>query len=293
MKSTNEVQLMASLVIYGNEFDMRLDRGLAPEAFKYRILVEGDSWMDRSAVLNTSLLQQLAPEMDAAGRDVLFVNIAMFGDTLRRIGECLEGDVGMWLRTQFGWKFDAILLSAGGNDFIDAARDPAPGKGILMDLRNGSAVPTSAECISKDAVATLVTKYLDPNFLALYDLVQSTRHAGIPIMLNAYDTPTARNAPATPNGRAWLFEAYSKNGIPPNLWPEVTDAIFNDIQTTIAGWASGRSEVFVVPTDGTLMPARPNTTGSDGDWLNEIHPNKAGWRKLAKVWRKSLETGLG
>jgi hypothetical protein len=283
---------MSSLVIYGNEFEGHLSNGLAPEAFKYRFLVEGDSWMDRSAMFDTSLLQQLAPEMNAHGDSALFINLAMFGDTMRRIGECVKGDMAMWLRTQFNWKFDAILLSAGGNDFIDAARDPAPGMGILNDLK-GQASVSGHDCVNRDAVTSLVTKYLDPHFSALYDIVQSTRHADVPIFLNNYDTPTARNAPVFPNGRAWLFDAYSKNSIPPNLWPELTDSIFNDVQTTIAGWAKDRPNIHTVPTDGTLIAASPDSKTSDGDWLNEIHPNKSGWQKLAKVWRKRIKGVLG
>jgi hypothetical protein len=291
-RTSERNEAMSSLVIYGNEFDGHMANGLAPEAFKYRFLVEGDSWMDRSAMFDTSLLQQLTPEMNSAGDEVLFINIAVFGDTMRRIGECASGDMAMWLRTQFNWKFDAILLSAGGNDFIDAARDPAPGKGILRNLNAMQPPASGHECVRRDAVATLVTQYLDPNFAALYEMVQATRHADIPIFLNNYDTPTARNAPAFPNGRAWLFDAYSKNGIPPNLWLDLTDSIFNDVQTTIAGWASGRANVHTVPTDGNLIPASAGSTGSDGDWLNEIHPNKSGWKKLAKVWRKRIKEVL-
>jgi hypothetical protein len=125
---------VSSLVIYANEFDGYLNNGLAPESFKYRLLAEGDSWMDRSAMFHTSLLQKLAPKMNAAGDDVLIINLSRFGDTLRRIGTCADGEFRQWIDTGFNWKFDAILLSAGGNDFIDAARDPDAGQGILKDI---------------------------------------------------------------------------------------------------------------------------------------------------------------
>jgi hypothetical protein len=279
---------MSSLVIYGNEFDGHMENGLSPEFFKYRFLAEGDSWMDRSAAFHTSLLQQLVPEMDAGGDDVLIINIAIFGDTMRRIGEFATGDFAMWLKTAFNWKFDAILLSAGGNDFIDAARDPDPGQGILKDLRAGTLPENGRQCLNREAVESLVTQYLNPNFKALYDVVQSSRHAGIPIFLNNYDTPTARNAPAFPNGRSWLYESFVKNGIPPSLWPDLTKSIFSDVQTTVAGWSASRGNVISVPTNDTLTPAIKDTVGSSGDWLNEIHPNESGWKKLAKVWRKAI-----
>ncbi len=279
---------MASVVVTSRDFDRYLDLGLAPEQFKYRFLVEGDSWMDRSSLLTASLPSFLADAMDSAGDSVLIINLSMFGDTLRRIGECLNHDFSQWLHHSFAWKFDALLLSAAGNDFIDAARDPDPGQGILKNIAGQPAPATGRECVNADAVALLVSQYLDPNFAKLYDLVQDSKHADIPIFLNSYDTPTARDAPALPGGKAWLYAAYTKNSIAPPLWPELTDSIFNDVQTTVAQWTQGRPNVHLVPTDGTLTPAAPGSTGNSGDWVNEIHPNAAGWRKLAPIWRDAI-----
>lgn len=283
---------MSSLVIYGNEFTGHMDNGLAPEFFKYRLLAEGDSWMDRSAMFHTSLLQILAPKMDDAGDDVLIINLSRFGDTMRRIGDCVDGDFKQWINTAFSWKFDAILLSAGGNDFIDAARDPDAGQGIIKNLAVEPLPTLGRDCLNRNAVNTLLTEYLNPSFSALYNEVQSSRHAGIPIFLNSYDTPTARHAPAFPGGHSWLYEAYVKNGIPSNLWPDLTNSIFADVQTTIAGWASGRNKLYCVPTNNMLVAATPGTAGSSGDWLNEIHPNASGWNKLAEVWQKAIKKVL-
>jgi hypothetical protein len=283
---------MSSVVLASRDFDRALDQGLAPEQFKYRFLAEGDSWMDRSSALTGSLPVYLARAMDAAREEVLIINLSMFGDTLRRIGECLNSDFAGWVNSTWGWSFDALLLSAAGNDFIDAARDPDPGMGIVRNLA-GQAVPAQGhQCVKRDAVATLVTDYLDPNFQLLHVLVQSRKHADRPIFLNSYDTPTARPAPALPGGKAWLQQAYRKNAIPPALWPDLTDSIFNDVQTTIAGWAMGRPNVFVVPTDGTLTPAQAGSTGNSGDWVNEIHPNASGWKKLAPIWRNAIKAVL-
>jgi hypothetical protein len=279
--------------MYGNEYFGKIKDGLIPAHYKYRFLVEGDSWMDRSSMFHTSLLQCLAPEFDKSFEDVMFVNISMFGDTMRRMGDQATEDFSSWLNDDLGWKFDAILLSAGGNDFIDAARDAPAGMGILKNLAVQPIPASGHDCVDSDAVGELVTRWLDPNFKRLYDVVQNSRfHANIPIFVNNYDTPTARFAPAFPGGRSWLEESYKTNSIPANLWPDLTDSIFNDLQTTIAGWASGRSKVFTVPTDGTLVPATEGSPGSNGDWLNEIHPNASGWHKLAKVWHAKLKKEL-
>lgn len=283
---------MSSLVIYGNEFAGHIDNGLVPQSFKYRFLAEGDSWMDRSAMFSTSLLQQLAPAMDAGGDDVLIINVAMFGDTMRRIGDCAKRDFKMWVNTQFNWKFDGLLLSAGGNDFIDAARDPGPGQGILRDFSPNPIPANGRDCLNPTAVQALTTQYMDPCFAKLYQVVQSSRHANVPIFLNCYDTPTARNAPAIRNGRSWLFDSFVKNNIPPGYWHDLTDEIFKDVRATVEAWAYPRNNLILVPTCGTLTPAVAGETGSSNDWLNEIHPNESGWQKLAKVWQQTIKANL-
>ena len=283
---------MASKAIYGREFDAELERGLAPEQFKYRFLVEGDSWMDRSSLVQASLPLALAKAFDDAGESALFINLSMFGDTMRHISDCLNDEFHQWITTPFGWKFDALLFSAGGNDFIDAARDPDPGQGILRLVTPDAPASSGDDCFRPDAVGTLVTQFLDPNFAKLYDTVRASRHDDIPTFLNSYDIPTARNAPAVPGRKAWLFEAYRKNNTPPVLRQEVTERIFIDIEAAVEGWTQGRDNIFRVPTVGTLEPAAPDSQGSSGDWLNEIHPNRAGWAKLAKVWRSEIRKVL-
>jgi lysophospholipase L1-like esterase len=283
---------MSSLVIYGSEFSGHVGNGLIPQFFKYRFLAEGDSWMDRSAMFHTSLLQKLAPKMDAAGDDVLIINLASAGDTMHRIGECDTVEFRQWLNTSFSWKFDAILLSAGGNDFIDAARDPDAGQGIIKDLAGAAAPANGRDCLNRNAVDALINDYLDPSFSALYNAIQSSRHADVPIFLNCYDTPTARNAPAFPGGRSWLFDSYTKNSIPSALWPDLTDGIFSEVQATVDRWVKVGDNLTGVPTSGTLIAAAAGSSGSNGDWLNEIHPNASGWDKLAQVWQRAIKKVL-
>lgn len=283
---------MASKVVKSQDWDREMRLGLSPEHFKYRFLAEGDSWMERSSAFTPSLPEYLAQAMEQEGDDTLIVNLAMYGDTMRRIGECVSGDFRLWLNTAFNWKFDAILLSAGGNDFIDAARDPPAGRGILKDLAGRQPPVRGADCLDSAALDKLEIEYLDPNFTALYDQVQASRHAGIPIFLNQYDTPVARDAPAPPKTDAWLYAAYQKNSVPQALWPDLTETLFAELRQAIDEWALDRSEVFVVPTWQTLAPALPASRGDNGDWINEIHPNRKGWKKLADRWLKAIRSVL-
>jgi hypothetical protein len=287
---------MTSVVLYSDEFDRAIDQGtLDPQAFDYRFLCEGDSWMDRSSLFQLSLPWALAKSFRGPKGDrALFINLARFGDTMRSISDCADGLFHQWLNTEGLFRFDALLLSAGGNDFIDAAAEPGSGNGILHGVHGAPPDLEAEDCYNLDAVAELVEKKIDPKFAAIFDMVRSSGHPDLPILLNCYSLPVARLAPAFPGGKPWLSRAYQKNGIPPRLWQEVTERIFIDLATTVTGWATDdRAGLHVVETTAVpLVPADPDSKGSSGDWLNEIHPNKSGWIKLARAWQQKLDAVL-
>lgn len=278
---------MTSVVITGNRYRTHPEQADQFGPFEKTFLAEGDSWMDASAAAQGSLPYYLAQEFNRRGKTHLIINISTSGQTLQRISETMSGDYAWWLAQL---PYDAVLLSAGGNDFIDAARDPAPGQGLLRDMQGEPVPADGADCIRPGALRQLVDDYLAPNFAAMVDALRaSAKNAGTPLLLNGYDTPVARDAPAMAGlVGPWLYTAYRKNHIDPALWPSLTRAFFDAISATIGQWPVGRPGVEVIPTRGLLTPAAPGTTGSSGDWKNEIHPNASGWRKLARVWADRL-----
>jgi hypothetical protein len=285
---------MASKIITNSAF-AQLGNNFFPQAFKYRILVEGDSWMDRSSLLQPSLLPSLAALFDKANQDVLFIKISRFGDTLKNMGGGKNRELELWIKTQFGWKFDAMLLSAGGNDYIDAAADVPPDQGLIRDVK-GTVPGSAADCVHHNALNQLGTQLGDA-FSRIHAWVQSSQHPGMPIFLNAYDTPTARPAPALVGVQAWLHRAYVKNSIPGDfdghsLYGSLIRLLFEHLRLIVSAMASGRAHVHMVPTSGVLTPAKLGNTDSDGDWLNEIHPNPNGWKKLAPVWFDAMRKHL-
>jgi hypothetical protein len=288
---------MTSVVLYSDEYDRAIDQGLLdPQAFDYYFLCEGDSWMDRSSLFQLSLPWALAKSFQGAkGNRALFINLARFGDTMRGIADCADGLFRQWLNTEgLPFQFDALLFSASGNDFIDAALEPGSGNGILHGVHGAPPDLKADDCYNLDAIVDLVEKKIDPKFAEIYELVRSSRSPDLPMLLNCYNLPVARVAPAFPGGQAWLSRAYQKNGIPPRLWQEVTERIFIDVATMVMGWATDdREELHVVETNAVpLNPADPRSSGNSGDWLNEIHPNKSGWTKLARAWQQKLNAIL-
>jgi len=178
---------MPSVVCTGKEYLRNASKIEAKGPFTYRFLAEGDSWMDRSDLAVPALPWFLVEEMNKRGQTHLIINISTAGDTMRRIADVLKGEFAWWLN-QFRW--NGILFSAGGNDFIDAALEPPVGQGILRDLRGQPQPGSGADCIRRPAVATLVNDYLKPNFGVLYDAVRAHPvNASAEIFLNGYDTP--------------------------------------------------------------------------------------------------------
>ena len=58
---------MSNPVIYANEFAGHLNNRLAPDSFKYRILAEDDSWMDRGALVQKAGSYLAADRKEGAG----------------------------------------------------------------------------------------------------------------------------------------------------------------------------------------------------------------------------------
>jgi hypothetical protein len=283
---------MSSLVLNPSRYNAYIESGAGFERFKFKFLVEGDSWMDRSAILAPSLPEYLREEFDDHGVNALLFNIARFGDVMTNIGHHKNEELRFWLSP--GLHFDAILFSAGGNDYIDAALGSAGQPQILKRFTAAELAPTRArDCLSQ-AGLTRLRKQLDASFAVFLNTVRSQpHHERTPIFLHNYSVLTARNAPVRTGGNSWLHRAFREHGIPPAFDQEITAIVFKHLQDTLKQYAKPDDHVHLVATDGLLIPAEPHSTGSNQDWENEIHPNKRGWRKLASAWYDTVSAVMG
>jgi hypothetical protein len=252
--------------------------------YQRHFLAEGDSWFTLAALPGGNLLQELHHEPLA-----MLVNTAYPGDKLSNIVEWRDNWEFVRLLTKpgFAYQWDAILLSAGGNDLIAAAGT----KGGLIKVP--AADPMVLEnWINRDSLDKFL-RYVKANMECIVELRDSpdSPNKGIPIYAHTYDYPTARPEPARFMGAVdfsgpWLYDAYADIGLPRALWVPMTECLIDALATTLLGM--NLANVHVIDTRGVMERAVEGTTGNSGDWLNEIHANRDGRTKLAHCWENVL-----
>lgn len=229
-------------------------------AYARHYACEGDSWASFGSVLGNGIVHALEfPER------VLITSLATPGDTLRNMARRPQA----LARLLDDWKLDGLLLSAGGNDLIDA----------LPHLVRAGHHP--AACIDWDAWGDFEHE-LQAGFASMVALVAGR----CPVYIHTYDFPTPRpagavNLPALRVG-PWLLPALAPVREGSKL--AVSDVIFKALRAAILAVPG----VIVVDTAGILDRALLGAAGESGDWVNEIHPTRAGYRKLAPVWQQVL-----
>lgn len=224
------------------------------------ILCEGDSWF----AYPDPTIGNIPFRINRMG-DYNILNLASSGDEAlrmlsgrqkKRLAYCLDG-----------YDFNMLFFSGGGNDIVGEH---------LPDLLVEKTGKRSWErCINKKALKERIGK-----IRGAYDELVGLRDKhcpGCPIVTHDYDYPIPGDAGVCGLG-PWLKPAMVDKGI--------TDAddqrriatylivSLTDMQRSLAAHSNG--SVVFVKTSGTL---------NDDEWANEIHPNVAGFRKIAsKFW---------
>jgi hypothetical protein len=259
-------------------------------------LAEGDSWFSYGSLkMRNVLLDMELPER------TLILNIAQPGDTLRRMHEtCRNPELYFFLRNRSGRRWDAILLSGGGNDVIDAAwNDKIAAPEIFVKPAEPSSV----------TLANLRTIVKQPAYDALFEYIAANigqivtqgrdqtggNSNGVPLFMHTYALLQPRNAPVKYLKLGpWLYEACVWLGIDQALWIEVARMVLTDLATTLNRLNLPQFHVIdTLALTTSMMPSAPGSTGDSNDWENEIHPNRGGYRKLAATWSTEITRVLG
>ena len=267
------------------------DNAVAPPGGGWHMLAEGDSWFSFGSVLGNSLLNQLH-----FSRSTLVTATSSPGEALRRMVDWRRDPNFISLvdgarRGNRAWTFDAVLLSGGGNDLIDAVNDKLVDQQLLKLVAPGDEPGSAAECVHEDAWQKFEA-YLRANFTAISQLVgNSVKNAATPVFIHSYDYPTPNDAPALRFvSGPWLRPAMLAHRIPPGLWVALADHLTDRLAGVLQSLQL--ANVHLIDTRNTLQRAELGAFAESNDWLNEIHPTAAGYAKLADRWEAGVEAVL-
>jgi hypothetical protein len=254
--------------------------------YPWHFLAEGDSWFTIAAIPSSNLLFELR-----VGRWAQVLNLAYPGDTLRRVGDLVANtDLDQQLaQRNFNTAWDLLLLSVGGNDVIEAA------PGLIRHAAPAGADASRPESYVDSAALDALLQEIQQGcgrIVALRDSVDS-KSRGCPVLIHTYDYVTPRDAPARfigllPMRGPWLYRAFAGSGLDIALQQRIADLLIDRLAAAllaldVANTASGKALAgfHVIDTRNTLVRANPADRGNSNDWLNEIHPNLWGYRKIA------------
>jgi lysophospholipase L1-like esterase len=250
------------------------------------ILAEGDSWFTIAGIPTSNMLFSFRFR-----QMTMIVNCAMPGDTIKHMSE-IEGNHNFRAAlSPDGYPWDLILLSGGGNDLIDAAG------AILLsrDERGAKSMNKPEEYCNQDKLAALISE-IQAGYRRLVALRDGdgSPAKNKPIVVHTYDYATPRNSPArffsVPLLGPWLYKAVEDAEIPKNDWKKVSKYLSDELAKGIIFLQKKEKlkNFHVVDTRGKLKMSGLGTTGDNADWLNEIHPNHDGYKKLAMAMEKTI-----
>lgn len=287
-----------------------LFHGTTPPLSDYgrRLLAEGDSWFSIGTINlphSSNVLQEFEFSQSTA-----IVTAAYPGDTMKRMVDGVNDPYfdRLLRRKPYASFWEAILISAGGNDLIDAAQVPprrADGTPIPQDqrllLQPGEApagTAGAARYISEAGCARLAS-YLVANFGELVARREQGPSKGRPIIAHTYAMPTVRPSGTVGSPNGWLFPAMQQCGIPDADRQAVCDELFQRLRALLLSLdetsglplALPAVRVFDSAALAPIVPAAPGTSGFSGDWVNEIHLTPGGFRKMGTAmgaWAEPL-----
>ena len=259
-----------------------------------RYLAQGDSWFSIGHIppwCTSNLLQQMV-----LGRAAVAVNCARPGAKLAHMTDTTSNTLFLnLLRGRLAFQWDAILLSGGGNDLIDAVQLPAtnaPEHRLLRPpIEWGPASDGAARYFCNAGWATFSAHLND-----VFDIFIAERDRGInlgaPVLCHAYDYLTPRHAPAGFGFGPWLYNAvHDEYALPPEDWNAFADLLIDRLFALLIDIIAKRptKNLHLVDSRGAALRALPGTVGENGDWENEIHPSAHGYGLMAARWRPLLD----
>lgn len=260
-------------------------------AYRWRLLAEGDSWFSLGSIPAHNLLMGL--EFDKA---VVVLNLAYPGDEVHKMFRRMwdyGAEFAGWMTMRSTWRWDAILLSGGGNDLIAAF--PHLLRAAIDPAQVDPARPQ--DLVDADALA-LLDQYLTDSYRGFVECRDrpGSPNAGVPMIAHTYDYPTPNDAPALAFGLRisgpWIHPLLNGR-LPREVWQPLTDYLLDHVAETLLALPVQLPNFHVVDTRGTLVRAALGATGASNDWENEIHATADGYRKIARLIAAEVARRVG
>jgi hypothetical protein len=260
---------------------IELQQKLASGNYERVLLGEGDSWFDifTPAPLNQpNLLSALRVPWRAA-----VVDISHIGDTAEAMSTGSQAAHTRQLLDMF--KFDVLLLSAGGNDLKDAFAE------LFLRVAAGTSGKTDAQMLdveskaARDIIDTVCTSVA--RWIGLRD-ASKLNHA-TPVILHGYDylQPRPAGARAWIDGPVasgpWIYPVLKAAGASDDEMRDKAHVVIDKFNDALMQRVGGMPNVHLLNTRGTLTLAAPGKDRKSNDWMDEIHPTPDGFDKLAKA----------
>lgn len=263
------------------------------------ILCEGDSWFSTPLAMNLlDWIVSPAPEDEERGvpqfgNGGLFFRVERSGDQAAPQTEHpgrsmftkdnVEDLLGWFTR----YEFDAVLLSAGGNDFVDT---------WLGHALAGKHGLTANEAF--DAIVATGRYDEVRNAYAYFVGAMHKARPGVPILAHTYDYPRRIGSAAALGLGNLGVAALLKKSIGPWIGPNIEHVIDGGVDAwrefarlLIDGFVARVLEPL--KSDARYggmfdyVDLRGNLT-ADAQWNDEMHPTEAGFYKLAVIFRAAL-----
>lgn len=287
------LQLTKDRVAYETKYEADLEKDIVsfrkktPDVFgkakrgkKPRtILAEGDSWM--KYCVGHAVAWHLT-KLDRRRNHLM--NIGSPSDTA---AEILNGGSAKRLARELkrgparNRKYDVLIFSAGGNDILD--------KSVFRTFLNDYASGMTAKDVINKSMLNAAFKMLFAN----YDRLFSIRDKNSPdtlIYMNQYDYAQPGIGGIFPYRRGtryrigpWLEPGLDDAGVPKAMWGDVVVELLKYYKSRLKSHIkkNGVTKLVLIETQGALAAS---------DWDNEIHPTFQGFKKVAQLFQKQLDT---
>jgi lysophospholipase L1-like esterase len=288
-----------------NRLENQGEQEAFPLGIDRRVLAQGDSWFSIGAFppgLTGNILEDMV-----LSRSVAIVNCARPGKELRLMVDTMRDPHFMRFLSggNLAVEFDAIFVSAGGNDLIAAAQTPpgaasGPEQQILLTpaQRGGVKVPVD-QYVSADGWKAF-SDHMAYWFGQLVQARDSAINRRKPLFFHNYASCMPRPAGAGLGFGPWLSAAMTDYAVPADDWRDLAKALLDRLgqllDTIVAGAKTQdpNCNIYLIDTKGQakLVLADPGSTADSGDWINEIHPNYQGYAKIDAVWRTAVDARI-